>query len=185
MYRSNSLLIPLGDDFRYSQSTEWDAQRQNYEALFDHINSERKYYVEAKFATLQEYFDSLHSEKNQEYPTLSGDFFTYADRADNYWSGYFTSRPFHKRVDRVLMHYIQSAEMLSAWNAWEPTAKFDEMLINARRELALFQHHDGIAGTAKTHVMQDYARRLFEAIKACKFVMQQAVYRLMTKPSVS
>lgn len=108
LYKTRSVLIPLGDDFRYSQNTEWEAQRENYEKIFDYINNEPSLNAEAKFGTLNEYFDSVHSEQElNNFPTLSGDFFTYADREDHYWSGYYTSRPYHKRMDRVLMRYLR------------------------------------------------------------------------------
>lgn len=186
LYKTRTVFIPLGDDFRYSQNTEWEAQRTNYERLFEYMNNEPSLNVEARFGTLQEYFDAVRAEKHlHEFPSLSGDFFTYADRDDHYWSGYFTSRPFHKRLDRILLTYLRSAEMLHAWHTWDSENGFEELLQNSRRALSLFQHHDGITGTARDHVVKDYARQMMEALRACKFIIQQAVYRYLTKPSVS
>ncbi|XP_053687178.1 alpha-mannosidase 2 [Sabethes cyaneus] len=185
LYRTRNVLIPLGDDFRYTHSTEWEEQRVNYEKLFDYMNNEPSLNVEAKFATLQEYFDALRSSMEPEkFPSLSGDFFTYADVNEDYWSGYYTSRPYHKRQDRILLNYIRTAEMLHAWHSWDAEADLDRRLEYARQQLSLFQHHDGITGTAQNHVVKDYANRMAKAIEECKFVMQQAVYRLLTKPSV-
>uniref|UniRef100_A0A182Q2M7 Alpha-mannosidase n=1 Tax=Anopheles farauti TaxID=69004 RepID=A0A182Q2M7_9DIPT len=192
LYRTRNVLIPLGDDFRYTTSSEWEAQRVNFERLFDYINNEPSLNVEVKFATLQDYFDAVRVTSKEtggldQFPSLSGDFFTYADVNQDYWSGYFTSRPYHKRQDRILLHYIRSAEMLHAWNAWEPASEWKTLtnrLEYARQQLSLFQHHDGITGTAKDYVMEDYAQRMSRAIEDCKFVMQQSVYRLLTKPSV-
>lgn len=75
--------------------------------------------------------------------------------------------------------------MLHAWNTWDADAGFDKLLSQARRALSLFQHHDGITGTARDYVVKDYANQMNEALKACKFVIQQAIYRYLTKPTVS
>lgn len=75
--------------------------------------------------------------------------------------------------------------MLYAWDEWSPESKFDERLQVARRALSLFQHHDGITGTARDFVVIDYARQMMEALRNCQFIIQQAAYRYLTKPNVS
>ena len=99
---------------------------------------------------------------------LVGDFYTYADRADHYWSGYFTSRPFYKHWDRHLEVSLRSAEVIyslarglaaKTGESGFPIESLYEDLTNARRALGLYQHHDGVTGTAKTAVNNDYGQR--------------------------
>lgn len=185
LYATDVLFVPLGDDFRYDRSTEWDQQYQNYQKIFDYINGNPRLNAHAQFGTLSDYFNALHEEKAiNEFPTLSGDFFTYADRENHYWSGYFTSRPFYKRMDRVLMSYLRAAEVLLSLLARENNQlkiihHLNLNLTDARSNLSLFQHHDGITGTAKNHVVQDYAARMLSSIHKCQHVIQLSAYALL------
>ena len=61
LYKSNSVLIPLGDDFRYTTAEEWDAQYTNYQAIFDYVNAHPELNAEMSFGTLQDYFDSVRN----------------------------------------------------------------------------------------------------------------------------
>uniref|UniRef100_A0A914XKE6 mannosyl-oligosaccharide 1,3-1,6-alpha-mannosidase n=1 Tax=Plectus sambesii TaxID=2011161 RepID=A0A914XKE6_9BILA len=177
LYKANTLLIPLGDDFRYDTPFEWDMQFENYMKLFEQMNSQSDLNIHARFGTLADYFKVLH-ERESQLPILSGDFFTYADRDDHYWSGYFTSRPFYKRMDRVLQHRLRAAEIaftLSVSSAKDsknfPSDELYQLLVSARRNLALFQHHDGVTGTAKDGVVADYGQRMLDSIHACEKVL--------------
>lgn len=61
---------------------------------------------------------------------------------------------------------------------------YDELfpkLLGARLELALFQHHDGITGTAKDHVVVDYGRRMWRSMQDSIQVMEASANFLATK----
>jgi alpha-mannosidase II len=86
LYKShNVVLIPLGDDFRYTSMNEAKLQFENYDKLIKYMNSRADWNVNASFGTLNDYF-SLVDRRQMDFPTLTGDFFTYADRQDHYWS---------------------------------------------------------------------------------------------------
>ncbi|CAH1791394.1 unnamed protein product [Owenia fusiformis] len=178
LMRHNVVLVPLGDDFRYDRFVEWDQQYFNYKKLMKHINANKKYKMQIQFGTLETYFNAVRKSafyKNEaSFPTLSGDFYPYTDQNDEFWTGYFTTRPFHKMLSRQLASLIRSAEILnvlavayaSKTNTPFPALEYNmESLQAAHRGLGLFQHHDAITGTEKNYVAHEYEDVLMFGIK--------------------
>jgi lysosomal alpha-mannosidase len=62
--------------------------------------------VNVFYSTPSCYLKALHDAKIT-WPTKSDDFFPYASDPHAYWTGYFTSRPTLKRMERVGNHYLQ------------------------------------------------------------------------------
>uniref|UniRef100_A0A4W6ED54 Alpha-mannosidase n=1 Tax=Lates calcarifer TaxID=8187 RepID=A0A4W6ED54_LATCA len=197
LYRSKVLLVPLGDDFRYDKALEWDQQYINYQKLFDYMNSHPEMHVQAQFGTLTDYFNAVYKThgvaqgtRPADYPVLSGDFFAYADREDHYWTGYFTSRPFYKSLDRVIESHLRGAEILyslavanarhAGMEGRYPVSDY-ALLVDARRSVGLFQHHDAITGTAKENVVIDYGTKLLRSLIGLKRVIINAAHFLVMK----
>ncbi|XP_067005459.2 alpha-mannosidase 2 [Anabrus simplex] len=196
LFPHNVVLMPLGDDFRYDHDIEWDQQYKNYKLLFDYINKNKdKYNAEVQFGTPSDYFEAV-KERSKTFQSLRGDFFVYSDIFSEgrpaYWSGYFTTRPYWKILDRELEASLRSAEILytialnrARQNSFNKTIQLlerdYERLTKARKNLALFQHHDAITGTSKAFVMHDYALKLFEGIQDTVYVQGRCAQALLVK----
>jgi hypothetical protein len=154
LYRGKHVLIPVGDDFRYQSMDEAHKQFTNYQKMFDWIEKNIPS-VKASFSTLTKYFDA---QRQTEVPKLQGSFFPYSDREKDYWTGYFNSRIFYKGYDRLLESLIAAVERKCP----------SENIHSEKRALGLFQHHDGITGTAKSAVVQDYYKTMQKAVESLR-----------------
>ncbi|KAH8857881.1 Alpha-mannosidase 2 [Schistosoma japonicum] len=191
LYNNNGLvLIPLGDDFRYQTTHEWNIQLDNYNKLIEYINSKASYRMKIRFSTLSNYFQVLNERINKmnstlfaSFPSLSGDFLTYADRQHDYWSGYYNSNPYEKSLSRLLESELRSAEILYSYarqsvgrlqNVAQLIPLITDLYKNltiVRRNLGLFQHHDAITGTSRPEVMLDYSEKLLKSIHSARKVI--------------
>lgn len=196
LFKHNTILIPLGDDFRYNKLEEWDQQYENYQKLMTYMNSMKDWKINVKFGTVSDFFTALHkSEKanDLDFPYLSGDFFPYSDHDSAYWTGYFTTRPFDKRFSRETESRLRAAEILHSlalsysiyWKAkYIGAESMPKLLSSARQNLGVFLHHDAITGTGRSYVVEDYEEKLFEAYEHAITVLGSAAQFLLTKGKI-
>lgn len=52
LYKTNVLLIPLGDDFRYRSTNETEKQFSNYDRLIKYINNRTDWNTHVRFILL-------------------------------------------------------------------------------------------------------------------------------------
>jgi hypothetical protein len=130
---------------------------------FDHINlfySSPEYYTQCKFQEAKEAHTlsdaSLLSVKQD-------DFFPYSDCEHCFWTGYFTSRTGLKRLERVASSFLLSArqiESLIDYTKKPDPVECESGFHELEDAVGVLQHHDGVSGTARQHVADDYANRV-------------------------
>ncbi|KAK3024438.1 hypothetical protein RJ639_042970 [Escallonia herrerae] len=101
----------------------------------------------------------------------------YADRANAYWTGYFTSRSGLKGYIRMLSGYYLAARQLEFLVGRRSTGPHTFSLGDA---LGIAQHHDAVTGTAKQHTTNDYAKRLAIGASEAEAVVSSALSCLVS-----
>jgi hypothetical protein len=92
-YRGSHIALPWGCDFAYQNALfTW----RTMEGIIDYINEHNTVNMKLEISTPGTYVDALKSEKIT-WPVYYHDMFPYSDGNNEYWSGYYTSRPGTKK----------------------------------------------------------------------------------------
>ncbi|KAH3896609.1 hypothetical protein DPMN_020787 [Dreissena polymorpha] len=159
-----------------------------------------------QFGTIRDFFDyipkvesKLRKINGQEkaFQVLSGAFFPYSDFENDTWTGYFTTRNWLKRFTREIELLIRAADVFSVsafHQCRKPKTVFAEFsksykgnmgrLRNARRDVGMFQHHDGITGTSLPFVVSGDEERLTNAFRKAREALAFELSLLLAKGSV-
>ncbi|KAM7529592.1 hypothetical protein LguiB_033002 [Lonicera macranthoides] len=174
--RTNHVMWTMGDDFQYQYAESWFKQMDK---LIHYVNKDGR--VNALYSTPSMYTD-VKNAANLAWPLKTDDYFPYADRANAYWTGYFTSRPALKGYIRMLSGYYMAARQLEFLVGRRSAGPHTFSLGDA---LGIGQHHDAITGTAKQHTTNDYGERLAIGATESKAVVSSALSCLTSSRSSS
>ena len=97
------------------------------------------------------------------YPTKTDDFFPYSDCDHCFWTGYFTSRPGLKKLERVgssFLHAVRQINALASANSGIREDVGESAIYSLEAAMGVAQHHDAVSGTSKQHVAYDYAKKI-------------------------
>ena len=167
LFRTTHVLVLLGDDFRYYDPFVWSQQIDAYRSIIELFRKRSEFKISARFSTLSEYFSEVQKEiDSTKLMTFRGDFVPYTDRWSEFWSGYYTTRPFLKelgnevsRLNRVLEALILFCQPDVFVNC--PSVKQNLVKIEYDRDIILnFLHHDIITGTSREYVTENFNQKL-------------------------
>ncbi|XP_022666923.1 lysosomal alpha-mannosidase-like isoform X2 [Varroa destructor] len=173
-YATNNFLVTMGNDFNYQNAHKW---MTNLDALMRSINGKgyqiKGLPVRLVYSTPSCYLAVI---QDQKMVNKTDDFFPYASDPHAYWTGYFTSRPAFKYLDRFSNNWFQATTQLAAMARLGPGH-----LGQLRRALAIAQHHDAVTGTAKQHVNDDYTKMVSVGLTQAEKVAEKALAALSGK----
>lgn len=138
--------------------------------IINYINKHNTANLKLVLSTPSDYVSAIHSQ-NLTWPVKYSDGVPYGDQPDDYWSGFFSSRPWIKKQVRDTSSALSAMSKLYASKVINQNTTDEEVdqMVRAKQEimqqLGVSLHHDAITGTARDYVTKDYSVRLAKAIK--------------------
>lgn len=173
-YKTNNIPVTMGNDFNYQSASHWFT---NLDKLIHHANlRSEETNVHLLYSTPSCYLKALR-ESQVTWPNKTDDFFPYASDPHAYWTGYFTSRPAFKFLDRYTNNQLQASKQLGVLAG--PREVTEASLDVLREALAVGQHHDAITGTAKQAVANDYVKHIAIGLHASDKYANYAFEKLL------
>lgn len=173
-YKTLNIPVTMGNDFNYQSASHWFV---NLDKLIRHNNENSSATkVNLLYSTPSCYLKSLYDSKSN-WTMKEDDFFPYGSDPHAYWTGYFTSRPAFKYLDRYANNVLQAAKQLGVLAG--PKDVVEASLDVLRQSLAVAQHHDAITGTAKQAVANNYVKHLAIGLDSTKKYVNAAFEKLL------
>jgi len=187
--RGNHVMLTMGSDFQYQNAmvnfknldlliitiNNWE----NISSLFSDYDEVQAFYSTPEIYTEKKYEEYINpnnfNDSKIEYEIKRDDFFPYSDCDHCFWTGYFTSRPGLKRLERVGSSFLQISRQIQAFFLDDEVVigeiKGTKRILELEKAMGIVQHHDGVSGTSKQHVAYDYAKKVqFGINEAASFV---------------
>ncbi|XP_024378993.1 alpha-mannosidase At3g26720 isoform X1 [Physcomitrium patens] len=170
-FRTHHIMWAMGEDFSYGNANTWFKQ---IDKLIHYANMDGR--VNAFYSTPSMYLDAVHA-ANATWHLKTDDYFPYSDCPHCFWTGYFTSRPALKGYVRKLSALLQAARQVEFLVGKVSSGPNTDSLEEA---VAILQHHDGVSGTERQHVADDYAARLSKGQSESEDVFNKALASLIS-----
>eukprot|EP01059_Diplonema_ambulator_P005004 TRINITY_DN14746_c0_g1_i1.p1 TRINITY_DN14746_c0_g1~~TRINITY_DN14746_c0_g1_i1.p1 ORF type:complete len:1132 (+),score=491.47 TRINITY_DN14746_c0_g1_i1:52-3396(+) len=167
-YQTEHQMWACGDDFNYQNADHW---YHNLDKLIHYVNKNGT--VNAFYSTPSIYVDQK-KKANLTWEVRQDDIFPLGDADHHYWSGYFTSRPSLKRQVHMASNFLNAArqlEVISGVTAEQVNAPTERpsppvgpsWTDSLEGTVGVATHHDGMSGTERQDVSDDYEQRISES----------------------
>ncbi|KAJ8951627.1 hypothetical protein NQ318_012297 [Aromia moschata] len=162
-YPTRHLLVPMGGDFEYKAAYNYfiniDRLIEGFKVFNQTIDDKE---VNIMYSTPSCYTKAVYDYMESQSGTLevkTDDFFPYAEYEYQFWTGYFTSRPSSKRLERFAHNLLQVSQQITTLGR-----KNSDINLPLSQAMGIMQHHDAITGTEKAAVEKDYHRLVIQGM---------------------